>query len=760
MRTIPAVVVALGVAFAASHGSAADPQTAAPAAPPKSVEEIAKQSKKSVVTIRFQGRRESDAGLGTGFVVGDGLVATNLHVIGEARPITVELADGTAHEATAVHATDRDGDLAVVRIAANGLVPLPLAEAGPLVDGQEVIAVGNPHGLKRSVVAGRVSALREMNGIEMIQLALPVEPGNSGGPLLDREGRVQGIVSMKSLVTPNLGFAVSVARLRALLDRPNPVSMDRWLTIGAIDPAEWTPIGGARWRQRAGRISVSGAGNGFGGRSLCLAVAKPPEPPYELAVWVKLDDEAGAAGLAFAADGADRHYGFYPTAGRLRLTRFDGPDVLSWRILDEQASPRYRPGEWNHLRVRVEADRTSCFVNDAPVFTTATPALAGGRVGLAKFRDTEAEFRGFAAARDLPRAAPPADVMARIEAATAGLFRDDGRAGDESVREQIVQRLLPDGPLARAGLLREAAELQQRAERLEALAASVHERRTLDELGRLVGVADAEIDLFHAALLIAKLDNPDLDVAASRRELDRLAADVARAVPAKADEAVTLATLNRVLFDELGFHGSRGDYYNRSNSYVNEVLDDREGIPITLAIVYMTLARRLGLTVEGVGFPGHFLVRYEPAGGEPRWLDVFERATERTREDLAARRREEAGTELTDDDLAVAAPRAILARMVNNLLGIAVREGGQADMLRYLDAILVINPDSARDRTMRMVTAARLGRREAAVADARWLLERMPPEIDLEQVRGLLDRLENDRPATMRVDTDRPGDRR
>lgn len=760
MRTIPAVVVALVVASAAPHGIAADPQTAAPAAAPKSVEEIAKQSKKSVVTIRFQGRRESDAGLGTGFVVGDGLVATNLHVIGEARPITVELADGTAHEATAVHATDRDGDLAVVRIAANGLVPLPLAEAGPLVDGQEVIAVGNPHGLKRSVVAGRVSALREMNGIEMIQLALPVEPGNSGGPLLDREGRVQGIVSMKSLVTPNLGFAVSVARLRALLDRPNPVSMDRWLTIGAIDPAEWTPIGGARWRQRAGRISVSGAGNGFGGRSLCLAVAKPPEPPYELAVWVKLDDEAGAAGLAFAADGADRHYGFYPTAGRLRLTRFDGPDVLSWRILDEQASPRYRPGEWNHLRVRVEADRTSCFVNDAPVFTTATPALAGGRVGLAKFRDTEAEFRGFAAARDLPRAAPPADVMARIEAATAGLFQDDGRAGDESVREQIVQRLLPDGPLARAGLLREAAELQQRAERLEALAASVHERRTLDELGRLVGVADAEIDLFHAALLIAKLDNPDLDVAASRRELDRLAADVARAVPAKADEAVTLATLNRVLFDELGFHGSRGDYYNRSNSYVNEVLDDREGIPITLAIVYMTLARRLGLTVEGVGFPGHFLVRYEPAGGEPRWLDVFERATERTREDLAARRREEAGTELTDDDLAVAAPRAILARMVNNLLGIAVREGGQADMLRYLDAILVINPDSARDRTMRMVTAARLGRREAAVADARWLLERMPPEIDLEQVRGLLDRLENDRPATMRADADRPGDRR
>jgi regulator of sirC expression with transglutaminase-like and TPR domain len=311
----------------------------------------------------------------------------------------------------------------------------------------------------------------------------------------------------------------------------------------------------------------------------------------------------------------------------------------------------------------------------------------------------------------------------------------------------------------REALAARATLLQRQARQLEALAAAVHEQRTLDELATVLAGDESGVDLFHAALLVARLDNPDLDIAASRRDLERLVADIAKR-SADTDEAGKLATLNRVLFEELGFHGSRGDYYNRSNSYVNEVLDDREGIPITLAIVYMTLARRLGLAVEGVGFPGHFLVRYEPAGGEPRWLDVFERAAERTREDLAARRRDEAGTEITDDDLAVAAPKAILARMVNNLLGIAVREGDQADVLRYLDAMLVISPDSARDRVMRMVTAARLGRREAAVADARWLLDRMPPEIDLEQVRGLLDRLERDRPETVRADADRPGDRR
>jgi regulator of sirC expression with transglutaminase-like and TPR domain len=464
-----------------------------------------------------------------------------------------------------------------------------------------------------------------------------------------------------------------------------------------------------------------------------------------VAVWAKLDDEAGAAGLVFAADGGDRHYGFYPSAGRLRLTRFDGPDVLSWKILDEKPSPRYRPGEWNHLRVRVAVDGISCFVNDDEIFTSADRSLAAGRVGLAKFRDTEAEFHGFAVGRELPRAMPPADVMARIEAVAAAVQGDAAAAADEPT-DALVAKLLPEGDAARTGLMRRAAELEQQAARLEALASSVHTRRTLDELASLVGKADdqagAEIDLFSAALLIAKLANADLEVAASQQELERLAADIRRQIPERSDGEATLAILNRVLFDELGFHGSRGDYYNRSNSYVNEVLDDREGIPISLAVGYMELARRLGLTVEGVGFPGHFLVQYTPETGEPRWLDIFDRAAVRTRDDLAAER-DNAGAELTDADLAIVGPRAILARMLNNLLGIAVREGKQADVLRYLDAILVIEPDSARDRVMRMITSARLGRRTTALADARWLLDHEPAGIDLDQVSSLIARLES-----------------
>ena len=706
--------------------------------PRKTVEAIAREVRDSIVTIRFQGRGGSDQGLGTGFVIGaDGLIATNYHVIGEARPVSVELADGSRHDVTEIHASDRAADLAVVRIARQGLSPLALGGPETLADGAEVVAVGNPHGLERSVVAGRVSGKREIDGRSMIQLAIPIEPGNSGGPLLDLEGKVHGILTMKSLVTPFLGFAIGIDQLRPLLEKPNPVAIDRWLTIGTLDAKEWTTTGGARWRQRAGRIAVEGTGTGFGGRSLCLAVADPPPLPHDLAVWVKLDDEAGAAGLVFASDGGDRHYGFYPTAGKLRLTRFDGPDVLSWKILEEAPSADYLPGQWNHLRVRRTADGFLCFLNDAKVFESTDAGLGEGKVGLAKFRDTKADFRGFAVGPEVPPAHPPQEQLARI----AGLVKDLG--GAEGASADLVATLVGEGAAGDAALASRADALDREAKRVRDLMAQVQAKRTVEALAK--AAAAEPIDLFQSALLVAALDNPDLDLAGAAHDLDRLAAEVAKGVPEGADDAAKLATLDRVLFKELGFHGSRGDYYNRSNSYVNEVLDDREGIPITLALVYMELAKRLGVSIDGVGLPGHFLVRHAPAGAEPRWIDVYDGATSLDRQGVAKLYRDLQGRELTDDLLATVGPKAILVRMINNLLSIATREDDAPAMHRYLDAILAVDPESGRDRVMRMLVANRLGRKEAARSDALWLLERAPEEIDLAAVHRFLEAL--DRPG-------------
>ena len=267
----------------------------------KTVEQLAKELRASIVVITGKGRDGRNEALGTGFIVdAKGIIATNLHVIGEARAIEVETADGKKHQVSAVYATDRPRDLALIKIDGKNLPALSLADSDTTKDGQPVVVLGNPLGLKFSVVSGVISGRRDIDGNSLIQIAVPVEQGNSGGPLLDMQGRVLGVVSMKSLVTANLGFAMPINLLKPMIAKPNPIKMDQWVTIGALDSEEWKPIMGATWRQRAGRITVEGAGTGFGGRALCINQNKVPELPYEISVAVKLDDERGPPVCSFA----------------------------------------------------------------------------------------------------------------------------------------------------------------------------------------------------------------------------------------------------------------------------------------------------------------------------------------------------------------------------------------------------------------------------------------------------------------------------
>jgi serine protease Do len=703
----------------------------------RSVADIAKAARPSVVVIFSAGRDGKREGLGTGFVVSrDGLIATNLHVIGEGRPITVELADGKRYDATAVHATDRAADLAVIRIDARNLPALELGDSDKLPQGEPVVALGNPLGLKRSVASGVVSARRDIDGQPMIQLDLPVEPGNSGGPLLDLHGRVQGVVTLKSLVEASVGFAAPVNALKPLLAKPNPVPMASWLTIGALDPTEWKPLFGARWRQRAGRLQVEGLGSGFGGRSLCLWQQPLPAQPYEVAVTVRLDDEAGAAGLVVHADGGNRHYGFYPTGGRFRLTRFDGPDVFSWTILKELPSPDYRPGDWNTIKVRVEKDKLLCYVNDHLLVESNDHELSGGKVGLAKFRDTRAEFRNFRVAEHIPPDAVPAAVVGRVlKAAERG-----GSNGDPKPAE--VDALVPDAPASVRVLRERARQLEQQAGQLRRLALAVHEKRVLDDLAVATRGKEEDIDLLRAALLVARLDNDEVDVDAYRREVDRMGRDLAAALPKGADDAAKLEALNRYFFRQRGFHGSRRDYYHRSNSYLNEVIDDREGLPITLSVLYLELAKRIGLNVVGVGMPGHFVVRLLPAKGKAQLIDVFAGGVPLDREEAGKRVEATAGRPLRDGDLAATGKRAIVVRLLQNLVGLAERDGDRDGLLRYLDAMVAVDPERAEARWGRAVLHYQAGQREAARADVDWLLEHDPKGVNRKAVRELRDLLE------------------
>jgi len=729
LRTI-LVGLALGLPLHAGAASA-DEKPAAPADPTPSVTQLTETARKSVVVITVTGRDGRQQGLGSGFIVSaDGLIATNLHVIGEARPISVQTADGRKFAVTAVHAFDRPLDLALIRVDAKDLPALPLGDSDSLQQGQPVIAIGNPHGLKHSVVTGVVSGTREIEGRQMIQLAIPIEPGNSGGPLIDLQGRVHGLLTMKSAVTDNLGFAMPVNLLKTLIEKPNPTLMSRWLTIGALDPQEWTALFGARWRQRAGRILVDGVGGGFGGRSLCLSQTSLPDPPFEISVTVKLDHEEGAAGLVFCSDGGDVHYGFYPSAGKLRLSRFDGPDVYSWNVLAEVKNANYRPGDWNALKVRFEKGKIACFVNDAPAIESTDGRLAAGKVGLAKFRTTEAEFRSFRIGKELPAARPDDEATARLKRLIDELPADAALTPDAAGKFEDA---------AAVSALRERAlALEHQAQQLKKLALEAHQRRVEKELVRVLDKpSDDDVDLFHAALLVALLDNDEVDVDGYRAELDRMARDISRELASDADEKTRLAALNRYLFDEHGFHGSRGDYYHRSNSYVNEVLDDREGLPVTLSVIYIELARKIDLKVVGAALPGHFMVRYQPAQGEPVLIDVYERGKVVPRADAEALIREVHQRPVVESDFAAPTRRAIIVRILRNLSGLAQRTQDLPGVLRYLNAILAVSPDAGEERFMRAILYLRTNRRAEALADADWLIDHRPEGINLNQVDEL-----------------------
>lgn len=695
-------------------------------------EQIAEYAKESVAAVSFAGRDGKQAGLGTGFVIAaEGLIATNLHVIGEARPISVQFLNGKQYDVKEVYATDRQMDLAVLKIEAKDLTPLPLAEPDSLKQGAAVVALGNPQGLRYSVVKGVNSGTREIEGKPMIQLAIPIEPGNSGGPVLDSLGRVQGIVTLKSAVTRNLGYAVNISALKVLLEKPNPVPINRWLTIGTLDEQHWKPLFGSRWRQRAGRIMVDGFGTGLGSRSLCVSQEDLPELPYEIAVEVKLDDESGAAGLIFYSDEKTKHYGFYPSNKNLRISRFDGADVFSWHVLEEKKSPFYRQGEWNHLKVRLEADRTLCFINDKQVFEIKDRQYQTGKVGLAKFRNTIATFRGFQVASRIEPYRPSKETAQKILDLTEDL-RVDRPPLDELI-EKVVKAT--DETRAQQALQERARLLKRQAERLQQLAQSIHERVVRNELAKLfVGKKEADIDLLSAALLVARLDNSEVELKSYLNQVAGMVAEVQNSLPENANQQTKLDALNRYLFLETGFHGSRTNYYNKSNSYINETIDDREGLPITLAILYMEMGRRLGINIEGVGLPGHFVVRVDSQEEKTQLIDVFEGGKKLSDEAAKIMILNANQGQFDAEFLKAQTKKDIIKRMLRNLLNLARDREDIPSMLRYVETMIAIDDDLLQERWLRAVLRYQTGRITEAIVDADYLLEKSPEGFDLRRI--------------------------
>lgn len=272
----------------------------------------------------------------------------------------------------------------------------------------------------------------------------------------------------------------------------------------------------------------------------------------------------------------------------------------------------------------------------------------------------------------------------------------------------------------------------------------------LDRFSSLVSLEEERIDLARACLQVAEDAYPGLDVDGYLGEIERFAGRLrARLDPAASTEERVIA-LNEFLFGDLGFHGNTRDYYDPRNSYLNEVIDRRRGIPLTLSVLYMEIGRRIDLRLEGVSFPGHFLVRMRMRGGT-LVLDPFAGGAPQSGEELRERLqrviprategwKDARGVAVSDlpleQFLEPATKRQILARLLRNLKGI-YREADQPErLLGVLNRMLEVSPDAHGELRERGLVYQRLECHRAALKDLSEYAALEPDAPDAEEVRA------------------------
>ncbi|MGH7575387.1 MAG: SirB1 family protein [Longimicrobiales bacterium] len=259
------------------------------------------------------------------------------------------------------------------------------------------------------------------------------------------------------------------------------------------------------------------------------------------------------------------------------------------------------------------------------------------------------------------------------------------------------------------------------------------------QLAALLDCPTGELDLARAALLIAAEEYPQLVPELYLRRLDILAERVKDRLADETAELVVLDELSRVLFQEEGFRGNVEAFFEPRNSFLNDVLDRRLGIPLTLSIVFLEVGWRLGLPLEGVNFPGHFLVRYQGVGmrllvdpyqrGEIRFEDQAPELLDRVYGGNVA---------LKPDYLRAASRRDILVRLLSNLKGIYMNTRDEARALAAVERILLIRPTAIEEIRDRGMLLARAGRVDEALLDLERYLGEAPGAPDAEGVKTLI----------------------
>jgi regulator of sirC expression with transglutaminase-like and TPR domain len=255
-----------------------------------------------------------------------------------------------------------------------------------------------------------------------------------------------------------------------------------------------------------------------------------------------------------------------------------------------------------------------------------------------------------------------------------------------------------------------------------------------------------ELELDRAALLLAAEEYPHLEVKPYLTQLDHFAAQAREFDEPTASPVTRLLRLNDVLFTELGFQGNTENYFDARNSFLNDVIERRTGIPITLSVIYLEIARRIGLPLYGVGLPGHFLVKYQ-AENDEILLDPFHGGRLLSENDCFRMilQMYQGNMVFHRSYLEAVTKKQILTRMLQNLKGIYARAGDHFKTLGAIERALLITPEAPSEIRDRGLVYAALERFNAAINDLETYLRCEPQANDADKIKKRLAELKQRR---------------
>ncbi len=243
-------------------------------------------------------------------------------------------------------------------------------------------------------------------------------------------------------------------------------------------------------------------------------------------------------------------------------------------------------------------------------------------------------------------------------------------------------------------------------------------RDITEQIAQIASMEEHEVELAASALLIARLQYPKLDVPYYLHMLDDMATRLGQRIQQPNEPGYLVSEINNLLFDEMGFRGNTDNYYDLKNSFLNEVLERKLGIPITLSIVYIEVGRRAGLRTYGIGLPGHFIVGLLTDTGQV-FIDPFNQGEILTED--ACRRivksHVRSSVVFNRSLLDPTWPKQILVRLMRNLKGIYLSMKNQTRALTLLNWILMLAPEEIQELLQRGAYYESVGDFQSAVAD-------------------------------------------